>query len=149
MNVSVFAPTGEADSIDVIYTESGRAEARLQSLKMKDYSSIRFPFTAFPQGILLTLTDKQDQKTYVQADYAISYKETQLIDLHGHVRIYNRNGQELTTSQLYFDQNQEWFFTEAPFVFRDPKGNSQGQGIDFNRDFSRIKTHTFSGQATE
>lgn len=149
IHLSVFAPTGEADSIDLTYTDSGRAQARLQSLKMRDYSAIRFPFTAFPEGVFLTLTDKGGQKTFVKADFAISYKETKLIDLNGHVHIYNLKGQQLHTAQLYYDQQQEWFFTEQPFEFSDPKGSSRGQGIDFSKDFKRIKTHSFSGQATE
>jgi LPS export ABC transporter protein LptC len=149
MGVSVFAPTGEADSINLTYTDSGQVQANLKSLKMKDYGGVTFPFTEFPKGIFLTLFDKKGSKTYVKADYAVSYRVTNLIDLQHNVVIYTDAGQKMTTEQLYYDQKQEWFFTEQVFQFTDPKGNSTGKGIDFSRDFKIVKTHDFSGQVAE
>jgi hypothetical protein len=39
---------------------------------------------------------------------------------------------------LYFDQNE--FFTERKFKLSDPKGTSNGQGIDFRKDFKVINS---------
>ena len=39
-----FVPTGEADSINLKYTDSGRVKSTVQSLKMIDYSTAKNPF---------------------------------------------------------------------------------------------------------
>ncbi|MFN7100949.1 MAG: LPS export ABC transporter periplasmic protein LptC, partial [Flavobacterium sp.] len=133
-----FIPTGEADTINLKYTDSGRIKSILKSAKMLDYSGITNPFTEFPKGIHVTLLDEKGNTTTVVADYAISYKKTDIIDLQGNVTISSQNGKKLETSQLYFDQKNEWFYTERRFTFSSPKGSSAGQGIDFSKDFKVI-----------
>ena len=111
-----------------------------------DYSNITNPFTEFPKGIHVTLYDNKGNTTTVVADYAISYKKTEIIDLQGNVIISSQNGKKLETSQLYFDQKNEWFFTEKKFKFTSPKGVSYGEGIDFSKDFKKVNSQKISGQ---
>ena len=110
-NFSEFAPSGEADDFNMKYTDSGKLKSILVSPKMVDYASVTYPFTEFPKGIHLTLFDVKNKKTVVTSNYAVSYKVPSLIDLQGNVRITNETGQVLETSQLYFDQKNEWFYT--------------------------------------
>ena len=117
-----FIPTGEADSINLKYTDSGKIKSILKSPKMLDYSNIQNAFTEFPKGIHLTLMDEKGNKSTVVADYAISYKKTEIIDLQGNVIITSHDGKKLETSQLYFDQKNEWFFTEKLFKYTDEAG---------------------------
>jgi LPS export ABC transporter protein LptC len=143
---SEFVPSGEADKINLKYTDSGRISAVLISPKMKEFGSVSFPFTEFPKGIDVTLYDKNGKKTYVKSDYATSFKLTNIIDLKGNVRINSQDGQTLETDQLYFDQKNEWFFTENQFKFTDPKGVSNGTGIDFSKDFKVINSQSITGE---
>ncbi|MFN3967700.1 LPS export ABC transporter periplasmic protein LptC [Flavobacterium sp.] len=146
MGVSEFTPSGDADSINLKYTDSGRITANLISPKMLDYATVEFPFTEFPKGMHLTLFDKNGKQTYIDADYAVRYKITDMIDLQGHVKISNQNGEQLETEQLYYDQKNEWFFTEKKFKFTSPKGVSYGEGIDFSKDFKKVNSQKVSGQ---
>jgi len=66
--------------------------------------------------------------------------------LQGKVKITSQAGQILETQQLYYDQKNEWFFTEKSFKFTDPKGVSNGQGIDFSKDFKIINSQKIAGQ---
>ncbi len=145
-NFSEFVPSGEADKINLKYTDSGRITAVLISPKMREYASVDFPFTEFPKGINVTLYDKNGKKTYIRSDYATSYKPTNIIDLKGNVKINSQDGQTLETDQLYFDQKNEWFFTENSFKFTDPKGVSNGKGIDFSKDFKVINSQSIDGE---
>ena len=144
--ISEFAPSGESDSINFKYTDSGRIKSILISKKMLDYGSLKFPFTEFPKGINLTLFDQKGKKTFVTSNYAITFKNTDLIDLQGNVKISNETGQLLETDQLYFDQKNEWFFTEKIYKFTDPKGISQGRGLDFSKDFKIINSQQINGE---
>jgi len=145
-NFSDFVPSGEAEKINLKYTDSGRITAILVSPLMKEYGNVDFPFTDFPKGIDVTLYDKNKKRTVILADYATSYKITNIIDLVGNVKITSQDGQILETDQLYFDQKNEWFFTEKSFKFTDAKGVSNGQGIDFSKDFKVINSQKISGE---
>ncbi|PWA05694.1 LPS export ABC transporter periplasmic protein LptC [Flavobacterium psychrotolerans] len=145
INYSEFTPNGEADNFNLKYTDSGRIKSILISPKMLDYSNVEFPFTEFPKGIDVTLYDSKAKKTFITSDYAISFKGTDIIDLQGHVKIATESGQFLETEQLYFDQKNEWFFTEKKFKFTDPKGVSFGEGIDFSKDFKIVNSQKITG----
>lgn len=142
-----FVPTGEADSINLKYTDSGKVKSTLQSLKMVDYSSAKNPFVEFPKSVLVTLYDDKGNRTTVVADKAVSYKKTEVIDLVGNVKIATFDGKILETNQLYFDQKNEWFFTEEPFRFKDADGSFlQGVGIDFSKDFKIFNMQNNNGE---
>ena len=114
---------------------------------MIDYAAVDFPFTEFPKGIDVTLYDKKGKRTFIVANYAVSYKQTGIIDLQGNVRIRSEAGQKLETEQLFFDQKNEWFYTERKFKLTDnTKGVSYGQGIDFSKDFKIINSQRVSGE---
>jgi LPS export ABC transporter protein LptC len=145
-NFSDFVPSSNADIINLKYTDSGRITAILLSDKMLDYAAVDFPFTEFPKGINVTLYDKQAKKTVVTSKYAVSYKQTGIIDLQGKVKIVSDDGQILETQQMYYDQKNAWFFTEKKYKFSSPKGISNGQGIDFSKDFKVINSQRITGE---
>ncbi len=146
INFSEFVPGSDADTVDVKYTDSGRITGVLKSRKMLDYSNLEFPFTEFPLGIDVTLYDKKEKRTFIRSNYAVSYKQTGIIDLQGKVKITSETGQMLETEQLYFDQKNEWFYTERKFKLTDAKGVSHGQGIDFSKDFKVINSQRITGE---
>ena len=146
INFTEFTPSGDADKVNLKYTDSGLIKVVLLSPKMLDFATVSFPFTEFPKGIDVTLYDDKGQKTRVTSKYAVSYKATGIIDLQGNVKIVAENGQKLETEQLYFDQKNEWFYTEKKFKFTDLKGTSNGQGIDFSKDFKVIKSQRIMGE---
>lgn len=146
-NQSSFVPTGEADSINLKYTDSGKIKSVLVSKKMLDYSNIKNAFTEFPIGVKVTMYDNNGKTTTIVADYAISYKKTDIIDLQGNVIINSHDGKKLETDQLYFDQKNEWFFTEKEFKYTDEAGGYlQGPGVDFSKDFKIFNMQKSSGE---
>jgi LPS export ABC transporter protein LptC len=143
---SEFTPSGQADTLTVKYTDSGKIKAILVSPKMLDYGSVQYPFTEFPKGIFVTLYDNKAKKTFVKSDYAVKFNGTDIIDLKGNVLISSEDGQFLETQQLYYDQKNEWFYTEQFFKMTDPKnGNTTGQGVDFDKNFRHINYQKVTG----
>ncbi len=145
-NFAEFTPSGEADSINMRYTDSGRIKSILISPKMLDYATVEFPFTEFPKGVKVTMFDTNGKKTFITSKYAVTFKNTDLIDLQGNVKISNETGQLFETEQLYFDQKNEWFFTEKRYKFTDAKGVSYGEGVDFSKDLKIINSQKISGE---
>lgn len=143
---SEFVPSGDADNVNLKYTDSGRIKSILISPKMHDYANVDFAFTEFPKGVNVTIFDDKGKRTFIKSNYAISYKLTSIIDLQGKVKITSEAGQMLETEQLYFDQKNQWFYTEKKFKLTDAANSSTGQGIDFSKDFKVINSQRITGE---
>ncbi len=129
------APVGEAINIDLKYTDSARVIANLLSPKMLDYSNRSFEFSEFPEGIELTIFDDDNNKSKIFSDYAIYYSETKLIDLRGNVILATHRKDTLFTDQLYYDEKNEWVFTNAFFRLKSPTNDIKGRGFDSDKNF--------------
>lgn len=142
-------PIGEAENIDLKYTESQndtvRLLANLLSPKMLDYSNRDFAFSEFPEGIELIVYDKNDNKTIVTSEYAIYYTETKVIDLRNNVIVVTQDKDSLFTNQLYYNETLEWVFTNAPFTFKRAIGPTHGYGFDSDKTFENFQIHEMSG----
>jgi LPS export ABC transporter protein LptC len=145
INITEFNPAGEANDFNLKYTDSGKIKAILISPQMLDYSNLEFPFTEFPKGIKVTIYDEKGNKSFITASYAISYSKSNLIDLQGKVKITTHDGKMLETEQLYYDQKNEWFFTQKQYKYTNNTSVVEGLGIDFSKDFKTLDTQKISG----
>jgi hypothetical protein len=57
-----------------------------------------------------------------------------------------RKGQTLETEQLYYDQKKWMVFYWKKFKFTDIKGSTNGQGIDFSKDFKIVNSQRLTGE---
>jgi LPS export ABC transporter protein LptC len=145
INMIDFKPIGEARNFNLKYTDSGRIKAILISPQMLDFSQLEFPFTEFPKGIKVTVYDEQANQSEVTSNYAISYSKSSIIDLSGNVKIKTHDGKSLETEQLYYDQKNEWFFTQKKYIYTNNGSVIEGIGIDFSKDFKQLDTQQISG----
>ena len=63
----------------------------------------------------------------ILADYAIVYNKTDLIDLQGNVILITPQNDSLFADQLYYDQKQEWLFTNQQVRLKSATSNN-GRG---------------------
>jgi LPS export ABC transporter protein LptC len=112
MGTVEFSPVGQTENINLKYTDSGKVKAILVSPLMLDYSNLEYGFNEFPKGVHVTLLEGNENKSFVESDYAITYAKTDIIDLQGNVKITSAEGAVLETEQLFYDQKNEWFYTE-------------------------------------
>jgi LPS export ABC transporter protein LptC len=142
-------PIGEAENIDLKYTElqedSVRLLANLISPKMLDFSNRNFAFREFPDGILLKIYDEKNNLTTITSRYAIFYTETNIIDLRGSVTITTHEKETLVTEQLYYNEKLEWVFTNVPWVFNRAVGPLYGVGFDSDKDFKNFQMLEMGG----
>lgn len=140
------APQAIAKGINLKFTDSGRLVANLKSPKMLDYTNKSFPYREFPDGVEVEFFDEQNRKNTVNADYGIVYEETQLIDLQGNVVIITADSTKLEASQLFWDQDRSWVFTDKPNTIRFPDGSyTEDLGFDSNQDFTNFRSRTNTG----
>jgi LPS export ABC transporter protein LptC len=154
-------PQGVAHNFTLTYTETKEAMgtqdsahskriAVLSSPLSEDFDNQRFKFKTFPEGLQVEFYDDENQKSTVVADYGIQYSQTNLIDLQGNVVIETHDGKKLETDQLFFDQKNNWIFTESTFKYTNPEDGTvmDGEGMDFNKDFTFFKAHKTFGLMT-
>ena len=103
---------------------------------MYDYNNRDFPYSEFPEGIVLHLFNNKNEQSTIVSDYAIVYDRTNVIDLQGNVVLTTHDGKKLNAEQLYFDQKKEWLFTNKPVKFADNEQIINGNGFDSNMDFT-------------
>ncbi|MBP2831693.1 LPS export ABC transporter periplasmic protein LptC [Aquimarina sp. U1-2] len=144
--ISEEAPIGEAFDVNLKYTDSGRLTAVLNAKKILDYTHRSFAYHEFPEGIILDVIDKEGKVSKITADYAISYRQTGLIDMSGNVDIRTADSTHLKANQLYWDQNINWVFTDQPYKSYLPGGDiNEADGFDANQDFTILNSRTNDG----
>ncbi len=106
---------------------------------MMNFSNASFPYFEFPLDIEVILYDKNNNQTKITADYAISYSNSDLIDLRGNVTISTHLGDTLISDQLYYDRAEEWLFTNYDFRYISDDKDIYGKGFDSDKTFEKIK----------
>ena len=152
-------PQGIARDFTLTYTESikeltsqdssdTRVIAVLKSPVSEDFTNLRFQYRTFPEGLRVEHYDAEGHLSTIEADYAIIYAQTNLYDLRGHVVMETYDGKRLQTDQLYWDRESDWIFTEGRFTMTNPEDGTvlNGQGMDFNRDFTYFNAHKTGGE---
>ncbi|WP_372474615.1 LPS export ABC transporter periplasmic protein LptC [Capnocytophaga sp. ARDL2] len=147
IHVKRLHPDGEAEKFVVKYTEEGKIKAQLNTEKMLDYSSAKSPFNLFPKKVFVTIFDENKNKTEIQADRGFSYNKTQIIELTHNVKIKTHDGKLLETQQLFYDQKNQWFFTDHYFkLTTKDKSYFEGIGVDFDSDFKVFNAQQNRGE---
>ncbi|WP_194768836.1 LPS export ABC transporter periplasmic protein LptC [Tamlana sp. I1] len=148
LGISENEPIGVDYNLNLKYTDSGRVTANLISTKTLDYSNRDFPFNEFVDGVQLDVFDEANKKSTVVADYAIIYTETDLIDMQGNVVITTHDNRVLKTDQLYFDQKNEWLYTNEHVTFKSEQDLIDGNGFDSNMKFTNAEVLEVTGIIT-
>ena len=80
------------------------------------------------------------------SDYGILYNATKILALKGNVILKSFDGSELNTSQLFWDIEREWLFTEKYFTFKDSYYDFQAYRLDANKEFTKFQTGELVGK---
>jgi LPS export ABC transporter protein LptC len=154
-------PQGVAQNFSLTYTESKESMENedIDTTKVisvlsgpitENFDNLEFPYRTFPEGLLVYIYDEENNQNMIKADYGIRYTATNLIDLRGNVIIETHDGKMLEAPQLFYDQTNEWVFTQNKFKYTNPEEGTvmDGEGMDFNKDFSFLNAHKTYGLMT-
>ena len=126
------------------YTDSMKIKSLINAPTHKDFSNHPINYSEFVDGIKVTLFD-EDRTTTITSDYAILYNRFRLIDFKGNVVIISSLGESLFSSQLFYDTENEWLFTEEKFQYSDKTNKINANRLDSNRDFTDLVTGNLTG----
>ena len=137
MSIKSDGPTTEGRGINTKYIDSGRMTVDFKTPYFKDYANALHPYQEFPEGVEVVFMDEEGKENTVTSDYALLYKETNLIDLQRNVRVFTSDSAVVTTEQLYWDQVNRWIFTNKPYTIVTKDGSvNDGDGFDTNQELT-------------
>ena len=138
-------PVGIAYDIHMTYTDSAKVKAILTAPLNLDYTHLSFKYSEFPEGLKIIFYNNNNEENTVVADYGILYNQTKIVDLQGNVVLLSDDGSRLETSQMYWDSEKEWLFTEQPFTFKNINYDMAAIRLDTNKEFSKFQTGNLTG----
>ncbi len=139
MSIRSDGPVTEGTGINLKYTDSGKLTAHLRTPYIKNFANAEFPYEEFPEGVEVTFIDNEGRENVITSEYAIRYKNTNLIDLQTNVTLFTSDSVTLKAQQLYWDQSNSWIFTDQPYTIITKDGSrNDGDLFDSNEDFTNF-----------
>ena len=138
-------PSSITENFKLVYTDSSVIKAILNSPLNVDYTNQAFPYVEFPQGLNIMFYEKNNNTTNVSANYGIVYYKTKIVSLKGDVLIQSADGSKIKSSQIYWDPEQEWLFTEKDINFSSDEYEISANKLDADRSFKLLKTGQLNG----
>ena len=146
LNLTDGAPIAEGINIDLKYTDSGKVVTNLKAPLLHDYSNLAFPYQEFPEGVEVYFWDENNNKSTVNSDYAIRFEQTNIVDLRKNVVLVTSDSTILNAEQLYWDQKNQWVFTDQPYQIKFNDGSyNDGARFDSNEDFTHFLSRKNQG----
>ena len=134
-------PVGIAVELNHVYRDSGRITSKLITPKLMDFSNRRaHPYNEFPNGIILiSYGDSSKDSITIKGDFCLTYTKTSISRLKGNVVIINHaDASKLETTQLIWDQNTDYLFSEDKFTLTTPEDVIHGVGFESKKDLSKF-----------
>lgn len=131
-------PIGITEKVHFVHTDSARVTMKMYTLLMRDFSNRKaHPYFEFPKGIKITTLERNGDSVTIAGDYALRYLKTKVSEITKNVVIRNYAQKlRLETSQLYWDENTNYFFTDKEFTFYTNTDTIYGVGFESKDNLS-------------
>ena len=114
---------------------------------MHDFSNRKnHPYTEFPKGIRIVTFDEKGDSVILTADYSVTYGKTNISEVKKNVSVINPSEKtKLSTSQLFWDANEHYIYTEKKFTLITKFDTIHGEGFESNEDLTKVNMKSISG----
>lgn len=130
-------PVMSAKNIEVVFSDSGKIQAKVYSILLNRYSSPE-PCMEFPHGFRINIFDTALRtETTIMANYGKRKEYARIMEAKGNVIVRNEiKKQQLNTEQLTWDENRRMIFTAEPVKITTLDKIVFGKGLRSNESFS-------------
>jgi LPS export ABC transporter protein LptC len=134
----------EAKEVESFMSQGGRMKAKLTAPLMLRYQDT-LPRVEFPKTLHVDFFDDSLRiQSQLDARYA-RYVETQnKIFLQDSVRVFNTRGDTLFCQELWWDQNEQRFYTDKPVRIHQPGTIINGVGLTAPQDFKTFTMYAIT-----
>lgn len=140
------AQEDRAEDVTIIYSEHGKAKARLFAHEFIRNEVARPPYTDMKKGLKVEFFDDSlHVESTLTAKYARYYEQQGNILIRDSIVIVNKKGEELRTQELVWNQNIKKFYTEKYVTITTPTQVLHGDGMEANEDFTSYQIKNMKG----
>ncbi|MFN2437650.1 MAG: LPS export ABC transporter periplasmic protein LptC [Chitinophagaceae bacterium] len=128
-----------ATGITSLFSQEGIMKARLKAPLMLRYQADTIS-VEFPNTLQVEFFDSAIRvESWVNARYGKYFENFNKVVLRDDVRVININGDTLTTSELWWDQNQKQFYTDSAVrITGKDKRIRGGKGLVASQDLNEV-----------
>lgn len=138
--------TMKATEVNTLISDSGITRYRLEADTWLVYGKAKEPYWFFPEGIYVEKFDSLfTAEASIKADTAFFYDKKGLWRLVGHVEVKSLQGEQFSTSELFWNQKQEKIYSDKYIRIQQQEQIITGEGFESNQDMSRYKISNSKG----
>lgn len=122
--------------VEMTVTDSGKVSMRMKSPQIDKYMGDR-EFMEMPKGISIIFYDSVGNiRSTLDADYAISYGGSKIMEAKNNVIAVNEQGQTLYTEELIWNQQKHIIYTENEVKIVTEDKTLFGDGLTADESFN-------------
>ncbi len=139
-------PISETKDFKLTYTLEGNSVLKLSAPIMIDYSNQKkFSYQYFPENIKIEVINNDHKKTVITARKALLYKNPDMAELVGDVKITGSDNSSLETGHLFWDATHQHIFGDEKTVLKQNDEKITGIGFDSSLDFKNVRLNKITG----
>ena len=138
--------TMKATEVNTLISDSGITRYRLEADTWLVFGKAKEPYWYFPEGIYVEKFDSLfNAEASIEADTAFFYDKKGLWRLVGHVEVKSLQGEQFSTSELFWNQKQEKIYSDKYIRIQQQEQIITGEGFESNQDMTRYKISNSKG----
>ncbi|MCD4746265.1 MAG: LPS export ABC transporter periplasmic protein LptC [Bacteroidales bacterium] len=140
-------PVESAKHIELIYSDSGKVQAILESPLMNRYLK-KEPYWEFPDGLKIVFYDSiMSVKSQLTANYGISYENRKILEAKNDVVVINNEKNErLNTEHLIWDQKKGIIYSDVFVKITTEDETLYGEGLESDEKFDSYTIKNPTGE---
>lgn len=140
-------PSMSANNIDVLFSDSGKVQARIKAPLLNEYSG-KDPRTEFPKGFHITVFDSlMRPKSTITALRGIRYNGRGYMEANGKVVVRNeQKNEQLNTEHLVWDERNHRIYNNEAIKVTTPGKILYGNNLESDESFTRYSFKNPTGQ---
>ena len=140
-------PAMSAIQIEVLFSDSGQVQAKLESPRLNRYSGDD-PYIEFPSGFKISLLDSAaGNMTTISGNRGIRHENTRIMEAWGNVIVRNElKKEQLNTEHLIWDDRRDRLWSDVSVRITRPDQVITGSSMEANESFSAYSIANMSGE---
>lgn len=132
-------PSETGIGMELIYSDSGIVKVRVTAPRLERFEQ-PVHRVILPEGVFVEFfNDSGKVKSWLKADYAVSYEGEEKMEVRRNVVVLNELGERLETEQLTWSRKEGKVYTNEPVTIRRKDEIVNGKGLVANQDFSEYE----------
>lgn len=138
--------TMKATEVNTLISDSGITRYRLTAQTWLVFDRAKEPYWYFPDGIYVEKFDTLfHTEASIKADTAYYYDKKGLWRLIGHVEVESLEGEQFSTSELFWNQKEEKVYSDKYIRIQQEEQIVTGIGFESNQNMTKYKIFNSQG----